>query len=455
MLLDGDDLPALMHRVRAEMGPDAVVVKAERVRTGGVAGFFAKEHFEVTVEVPDRRPGPRVPRPASPGPVGMSALLDAADAADGGDGATAGRAAPAGGSTGTAGPRVSTDGDGFARLLASIDDMADVHPAPPARPAPPAPAQAGSASATVPDAASSARADAPPPPPSDDDAPPRPQHPAARFAPRGATVTAATFGPLTALDAHPAPAPAGPADSTADSPPDPAPEATPVADDPTGAPTGGDRRALLALGVPASVLGPGPSDEPMPLSRLLAGLPRPPAPERTPGAVVVVVGEGTAALPVAVQLAQRAHLEPGDVALAGAMPPVAGHRRRLPNPTAAARHRDKVADGEQVGVVAVGVGPEPEDRAAAAQLIAALAPEQCWAVVDARRKTTDLRAWMRDVAGTRPIDALAATWVHATQDPGTVLDLGAPVGWLDGLPATPVVWAAVLSERLDAGARWD
>src|SRR4051812_17278442 len=84
LLLDGDDLPALMQRVRTEMGPDAVVVKAERVRTGGVAGFFAKERFEVTVEVPDSpaRPSRPTPAPARPAAVGMSALLDAADAAD-------------------------------------------------------------------------------------------------------------------------------------------------------------------------------------------------------------------------------------------------------------------------------------------------------------------------------------------------------------------------------------
>ncbi|HEY8721172.1 hypothetical protein, partial [Pengzhenrongella sp.] len=55
LLLDGESLAGLMLRVRTEMGPNAVVVKAERVRSGGVAGFFAKEHFELTVEVPEPR----------------------------------------------------------------------------------------------------------------------------------------------------------------------------------------------------------------------------------------------------------------------------------------------------------------------------------------------------------------------------------------------------------------
>ena len=67
LLLEGSDLEALMIRVRAELGPRARVVKAERVRSGGVGGFFAKERFELTVDVPDGGPvgvwsslGPRV-----------------------------------------------------------------------------------------------------------------------------------------------------------------------------------------------------------------------------------------------------------------------------------------------------------------------------------------------------------------------------------------------------------
>ena len=53
LLLDGEDLPALMLRVKAEMGPNARIVKAERIRDGGFAGFFARERYELVVEVPD------------------------------------------------------------------------------------------------------------------------------------------------------------------------------------------------------------------------------------------------------------------------------------------------------------------------------------------------------------------------------------------------------------------
>ena len=432
LLLDGEDLAGLMHRVRTEMGPGAVVVKAERVRTGGIAGFFAKEHFELTVEVPEpprtripRRSPLPVPAPSPAAAAGLSALLEAADAAEvreqaGGLGVLASGAAPdahqvpaepAGSgapAAPAASPRVSTDADTFASLLASIDDMSA---APTDAPVPPAaPTAAEPANAAV-----AARV-----------------QPQARFAARGAVVRPMNFGPI-----HRGP--------TADvGAPVPVPRAG-----------GGDRRALLALGVPAALLGEGPLDEPRPLSELLANLGRPPTLLRTPGAIVAVVGDSAQALAVAAQMALRLGLDPHEVALAGEMEAVAGHGRRLLSPAAAARHRARIADGGQVSIVAIGVPLAPEDWPTAARFLAELGPDQAWAVVDARRKPADLLAWLRAVGRTRPFDVVAASGVHETQEPGTVLGLGLPVGWIDGLPTTPVVWAAVLSERLDAGARWD
>lgn len=51
LLLEGPDLEALLARVRAEHGPGARIVSADRVRTGGVAGFFARERYALSVEV--------------------------------------------------------------------------------------------------------------------------------------------------------------------------------------------------------------------------------------------------------------------------------------------------------------------------------------------------------------------------------------------------------------------
>ena len=43
----GPDLATLLRRVDEELGSDAVILKADRVRSGGMAGFFAREHYEV------------------------------------------------------------------------------------------------------------------------------------------------------------------------------------------------------------------------------------------------------------------------------------------------------------------------------------------------------------------------------------------------------------------------
>ncbi|MEZ0166029.1 hypothetical protein AB2L27_14820 [Kineococcus sp. LSe6-4] len=51
LLLEGSDLGELLAEVRGQHGPAARVVRAERIRSGGVAGFFSKERYEVTVEM--------------------------------------------------------------------------------------------------------------------------------------------------------------------------------------------------------------------------------------------------------------------------------------------------------------------------------------------------------------------------------------------------------------------
>ena len=512
LLLDGDDLGALMQRVREELGPDAVVVKAERVRSGGVAGFFAKEHFEVTVEVPDAPRGGQPVRPAGDGaPTGLQALLDAADASDDG-----GRPV---GHPQEDRVAVSTERDTFAALLASIDGMSGGLPAqrephdradaPLARAASPA-----STAAAVPPATpvgDAGDADAPSP---------------VRLVRKGATVTAAAFAPLhRGPDAEPsaAPAAAPAAPSPAPSPaPEPAAEsavppsaaadrsgvrastfprlpagtvtvpasggtgrttpdrgaapiptpaapaaAAPSAEAPAAAPSDGPshgaeddaarrarddatRRALAGVGIPASLLDP-TRGAPLSLAGVAGALPRPPALLRAPGSLVAVIGEGAHVVDVAREMARRSGLDPQDVALAGDVGPGHASDREVLTVATAPRQRSRTSTLGTVTVVAVAVGPEVADRRAAAALVAELDPDQCWAVVDARRKASDLRSWMGEVAGGRRFAGLAGTRVAETREPGTLLDAGVPVGWLDGLPATGAVWAAVLGEHLDGG----
>ena len=77
---DAETLEAALARVTQECGPGARIAGAEKVRTGGVAGFFARERFEVTVEIdddPGREHEPARPEPPQPEvPPSPRSLLD-------------------------------------------------------------------------------------------------------------------------------------------------------------------------------------------------------------------------------------------------------------------------------------------------------------------------------------------------------------------------------------------
>jgi hypothetical protein len=79
--LEGASLEELTARAQSEYGPKAKIIAAEAVTTGGISGFFAQRHYEVTVEVPDdtAQDAHEFDLPAR---AGIAALLDDADSAD-------------------------------------------------------------------------------------------------------------------------------------------------------------------------------------------------------------------------------------------------------------------------------------------------------------------------------------------------------------------------------------
>ncbi|GAA2976324.1 hypothetical protein [Actinokineospora diospyrosa] len=135
LLLEGPDLEALLDRVRTEHGADARIVSADRLRKGGVAGFFSKQWFEIGVEVPE--PGdPSVPREQVLSVADLMEMADKADLAavgDTGDTGDTGDAAvpePRAGVVPDAPPGPA--GDPFARFFAEAGGPAPngVDPAP-------------------------------------------------------------------------------------------------------------------------------------------------------------------------------------------------------------------------------------------------------------------------------------------------------------------------------------
>ena len=58
---EGFPLESVLGRVFGEQGPDATITSAERVRKGGIGGFFAQAVFQVTVTVPTVASAPAAP----------------------------------------------------------------------------------------------------------------------------------------------------------------------------------------------------------------------------------------------------------------------------------------------------------------------------------------------------------------------------------------------------------
>jgi hypothetical protein len=84
--LRGRRLDELTAKIRAEHGPRARIIRAERITQGGVGGLFAKRFFEVTVEVTSReRPSAVAPSASTRVSAGgtLADLLAQADASEG------------------------------------------------------------------------------------------------------------------------------------------------------------------------------------------------------------------------------------------------------------------------------------------------------------------------------------------------------------------------------------
>lgn len=65
--LEGPNVSALLERIAAEFGPNATIESVERVRRGGIAGFFAREELVATVTPPEPQPqgaGVQAPAPS-------------------------------------------------------------------------------------------------------------------------------------------------------------------------------------------------------------------------------------------------------------------------------------------------------------------------------------------------------------------------------------------------------
>lgn len=212
------------------------------------------------------------------------------------------------------------------------------------------------------------------------------------------------------------------------------------------------RGALADLGVPAELL----TGFPLTLTSVLDQIPPAPPPVRRAGEILAVVGPSTDLLAIEALLVDRLRLTPPDVVHVGlglrVDPALAGTDRptRITTIHALSAWRARAPMARHPWLVVIPVDGNAEARENAGEMLYTTRPTQAWGVVDARLKTDDVQRWIHDVGFRREIDALAVRSLMDTSAPGTVLGLGLPVAWLDGLPTSRVVWAAVLGQPLDA-----
>jgi hypothetical protein len=434
LLLEGPDITELLARVRAEHGDSARIVKAEKLRVGGFAGFFAKQRYEVVLEIADGAPSAVVPAAAAPAvPVGTSlavpapvqpaaapasleelaALADRADTAELVESAhrvpaTTGAGSPAPSPTSldvladrAPGRTLSTESDDFASVLSRLADGLGT---------------------------------------GFDALPPAPVEVPADFRPLyGAPV-------------------ASPAELSVAPPAAPLAVRGPVAPPATVAPAAvarsldGPYESLRGLGVPVHLAAAVNGDDlHADLVRVFTSLPAPPPLPRRPGDVLVVMGDLASAVPVGRALAAKLRLDPARLLVAG--PTTAGTgvlaSRRISGPADAERRARRMHRDDVPHVVVVDVPIEGDAGDWAQDVADALGANSVWAVVDATRKTADLSDHLRRLGH---VDALVVQRADITRDPAALLDLRIPVALLDGRSATPRAWADLISDRMDADA---
>lgn len=428
LLLEGPDLETLLEQIRTEYGAEARIVQAEKVRRGGVGGFFARERFNIQVEVPHARATPKRPSPRGGGSV--QSVMDLVD-------------------------QLNRQEETLHQEMIEAPLKTSSSRAKAAQSfAPLAPSGAPASSSSAPHVAviqSSAV-------------------PAATMSTQSASFAEVMsrlaqgidFPVLNSTSASEAPDltwATGPGQPT--SLPssalvrhvalEPQP-ATRTGTAPGRRSTGAQMVARATrMGVPWHVLADieDPTDV---YRRLLAWVEsRPTAPMvvSSPGQVIVVVGEVAAATRVAAALARMVGVDETDIHVAVPAPSSAvnvGAARLLSDVSEIALHRLQWKQSAESTVVVVEAALPPAAQGWLAAVVAALSPTFTWAVAQASTKVNDVVSW---ASGIGDVDALALVNVSATGDPATALAGALPVGLIDGQRATVTRWMAILTSEGD------
>jgi hypothetical protein len=181
----------------------------------------------------------------------------------------------------------------------------------------------------------------------------------------------------------------------------------------------------------------------------LAARPAAPAVPDAAGEILVLAGDLNHAVPIGRQLLEHAGIDQAHLLLAG--PTAAGtglHSSRVMQTVdAAAARAEKLQAADSAWVVVLDAPVGGTDPIWVSDMCDAIGATAVWAVVDATRKTADTCRHLRALG---EVEALVVHSVDITADPATVLGLDLPIHSLDGKPATPHAWAAMLCARIAA-----
>jgi hypothetical protein len=198
---------------------------------------------------------------------------------------------------------------------------------------------------------------------------------------------------------------------------------------------------LRALGLPRELTPPAFTDDVRgALEQRLAQLPPPPPLPRTRGAVIAIAGIGTSPIAFARRLATELHIDPDDVSLRSPETMVELARAVEPEPLRGSRRRAAAPT-----IVACTIGSGRAQLRWAYRVLERLEPTITWAVVDASMKPEDVEHRIDLLGG---VDVIALAGIADTTSPAAILALGVPVARLGSRPATPAVWADLLTDRL-------
>lgn len=389
---EGNTLAEVLAKVQQEVGSDAKIASAQKVRSGGAFGFFQRERFEVIVDIPEPKQEQVIEEEDDFNPASLLELAQSINEEERDKERT-----------------VSTETDAFAEVLSRMAFQADLRSEPEPEPAAPQP--------TIPDR------------PAFLDEPKEPVQPNPNPAPEP-----------TPIDPKPEPLPV----------PTPIPEPVPT---PVPVPENRTRitdHPLAQLGLPGQLIPREPEviDLRAHLTETLeANLPKIPVIRPSRGSIIAVVGSRDDATRLAADLAREFGRPKEEIVVASQHAKGTPADNVLKTVESAEDAQRSWSRRRRPTFVAIEAHPGSRDTSWAEHVLTALEPIATFGVLDATRKSEDIAAWADALGG---IDCLAVNNVEETVSPASVLQAGIPVERIDGRKATPEYWALLLTERLTA-----